>query len=136
MSSKRVEIVRLSLTKRCIFWSVSILLGVFVAGGALELLFRALEYAEQTTYEGSGGRFVADVRWGWRPSKGEFRIVSPEFDQKGFINELYMNDDPLEWENDEASTRILVLGDSHTYAAGVSTNESWPQVLVRLLESR
>jgi len=107
--------------------SVGLLAGVAL----MEVVFRILERRENShsVYEGSGGLWMEDGRWGWKPSLGAFRSVTSEFDVTGNINSLYMNDvstDPIE---DERKTRVFVLGDSHTYAVGVSMQQTWPRLL-------
>jgi lysophospholipase L1-like esterase len=67
-------------------------------------------------------------------SPGDFELGTAEFRVTGSINAQWMNDAPLSANNDDgdaAATRVLALGDSHTYAVGVSTVETWPKVLER-----
>ena len=95
-----------------------------VIGGVLsEVVFGALE--AEPSHEGHGGRMVPDERWGWKPSVGSFRERTAEFEVAGHINSLYMNDAPYDPSADVFCTRVLVLGDSHTYAAGVSMEDTW-----------
>src|SRR5262249_50416876 len=70
--------------------SVGLLAGVAL----MEVVFRILERRENShsVYEGSGGLWMEDGRWGWKPSLGAFRSVTSEFDVTGNINSLYMND--------------------------------------------
>jgi lysophospholipase L1-like esterase len=46
-----------------------------------------------------------------------------------------MNDVPYMPEDDGVRTRIFVLGDSHTYAIGVSMDQTWAKMLERKLNS-
>jgi hypothetical protein len=102
----------------------------------VELCFRVLELGEKrrTFYEGTGGLWTDDRTWGWKPTPGEFRMGTPEFTVSGSVNDLFMNDAPVDPQEDAGRTRLLVLGDSHTYAIGVSTEETWPKVLEAKLD--
>ena len=58
--------------------------------------------------------------------------LAEEFEVEGTVNSLNMNDAPYEPGADAERTRIFVLGDSHTYAVGVSWDQTWSKVLKRL----
>ena len=60
----------------------------------------------------------------------------PEFVVTLTNNSLFMNDEPYSLGADDAKTRVLALGDSHTQAIGVSTLETWPKILQRDLNRR
>ncbi|MBY0523148.1 MAG: hypothetical protein K2R98_07100 [Gemmataceae bacterium] len=119
-----------SWVRALVFRLVSLSLSLLASFVVVEIIFRLLEHGEQsqTFTEGPGGAWVADARWGWKPAKGTFRVGTPEFVASGTINELHMNDLPPQ-PGDEAKTRVLVLGDSHTFAVGVSQHEAWPKRL-------
>lgn len=87
----------------------------------------------QTFHHGPGRAHLPDPRWGWKPSTGTFESGSAEFRAVGNINELIMNGPSYEPQAEARRTRILVLGDSHTFAVGVSLQETWPQALEALL---
>lgn len=80
-------------------------------------------------YHGAGGYWIDDDRWGWKPAPGAFQMGTSEFEVTGDVNEMFMNDDPVKVEADLATTRIMVLGDSHTFAVGVSRKDNWPSML-------
>ena len=44
-----------------------------------------------------------------------------------------MNDRPIEETVGRSALRVLALGDSHTYAVGVSQQEAWPNALEQML---
>ncbi len=64
---------------------------------------------------------------GWLPKSGKFMATTEEFDVHGSVNSLNMND--REWQEGYADlpSRILAVGDSHTFAVGASSNEAWPK---------
>jgi lysophospholipase L1-like esterase len=125
--------VRRSQTRkrRFVFATITVVLSTLVALVFCEALFRIMEYRENSKYSyvGVGGRPVADSRWGWKPSQGSFHATTAEYNAIGSVNELWMNDEPYDAAGDEKRIRVLALGDSHTYAVGVSNNETWPKVL-------
>lgn len=108
-------------------------LGLGLAGGITEGIFRLLEAREARQRQLTGAHWIQDPRWGWKPSPGEFNHRTAEFVAQGKINRHHMNDEREEAGSVQASqTRILVVGDSHTFAWGVSTTQTW----VRQLEAR
>lgn len=111
-----------------------LLLGAVVAEG----MFRVLESRDnlQRGEDGAGCGISADDRWGWRLKVGECRQRDPEFVATLTNNSLFMNDEPYFPGADDAKTRVLALGDSHTQALGVSTSETWPKILQRDLNRR
>ena len=127
----------LSRRRKFIFALAVSSLSTLVGLGVCEVVFRILEYRDvkQKIYQGDGGRWIADNRWGWKPSLGSFRTATSEFDVNGSINSLFMNDSPYNKNDDESCTRLLVLGDSHTYAIGVSTEQTWAKVLQNKLNA-
>lgn len=121
----------LSRRRKFVFGLVVSSLSTLVGLGVCEVAFRILEYREnkQEIYQGEGGKWMADNRWGWKPTLGSFRTATSEFDVTGNINSLFMNDSPYNKDEDESCTRLLILGDSHTYAVGVSMEQTWGKVL-------
>ncbi|MDA2933345.1 hypothetical protein MYX82_03270 [Acidobacteria bacterium AH-259-D05] len=126
-----------SLAKRALFLLVALSIGLLLAGLVTEATFRVLlmKQRQAVVIEGPGGGslHMSDERWGWKPRPGTFRISTEEFDTTGHVNELFMNDDPYDAAGDASRTRVLALGDSHTFGTGVSTHETWPNVLERRL---
>jgi lysophospholipase L1-like esterase len=109
------------------------------AGAAFTLcegLFRVLEWRESLSAVEAGELHEPDPRWGWRPSVGGFRRATSEFDVTGQINELHMNDAPVNAAEEARLTRLLVLGDSHTFAIGASMEQTWVKVLERRLDEQ
>jgi hypothetical protein len=113
----------------------ALLIGLLIALGIAEVVFRVLERREAAlfAYEGSGGLWIPDTRWAWKPAPGWFRVRYPEFVAEGNVNEHFMNDVPVDPVADAALTRIYAVGDSHTFATGVSQPDTWPKQLERLL---
>src|SRR5947208_2085857 len=138
ISAIKLEVARTTiLHRRTAFAIAGVVFGVIISLLVSEAMFRVLEHRENSrnTYEGKGGHWFADGRWGWKPSKGEFHGTTEEFDITGHINSFYMNDAEVDSAADASRTRIFALGDSHTYAVGVSTEQAWPKVLERRLNS-
>ena len=123
--------------RKILFALTSIGLGLLVSVVICEALYRFLEYRTsfRQAYVGHGGLWVSDRRWGWKPEQGYYRIVTEEFEVEGTVNSLNMNDAPYEPGADAERTRIFVLGDSHTYAVGVSWDQTWSKVLERTLNA-
>lgn len=72
---------------------------------------------------------------GWLPQanqKGFLRTF--EMDTNFNINQLNLNDDDIDLDNILKKENILALGDSHTFAIGASTNQTWPNVLENLFK--
>jgi lysophospholipase L1-like esterase len=128
---------RRSFGRKLLFVLLSQLVALLVAGAICEGIFRVLEMrtAAKASYEGQGGIWFPDGRWGWKPAIGDFKETTFEFSVTGSINSLYMNDVPFVPGADDHRTRILALGDSHTYAVGASTNQTWPKVLEQKLNA-
>lgn len=66
---------------------------------------------------------------GWLPKPGHFTVAAPEFSFDATINALNMNDREIGAADLALSQRILVLGDSHTFAVGAPTSGAWPKRL-------
>ena len=127
-----------SLRRRILFRLFAVFLGLFFAGLLGEGVFRVLEHIEasKNSRTGAGGHSTMDNRWGWKPSEGSFSSTTAEFSVTGFINEHGMNDDAIDVAADASKTRVLALGDSHTYAVGVSKDDTWvKQLQVQLNQS-
>lgn len=99
----------------------------------LEGVFRFIEHGEigKEYHRGEGGLPLPDARWGWKMSPGAFEQGTSEFSVVGDVNAMFMNDDAVDLAADKAKTRVLALGDSHTFAVGVSKDETWAKVLQR-----
>lgn len=110
---------------------LTLLFSTALSLGAMELTFTVLEKRElaKTYHHNQGGTPDHDARWGWKPTPGDFEEGSSEFQVTGSVNPLFMNDGPFDPAADRTKTRIMGLGDSHTYAVGVSMGEAWPKVM-------
>src|SRR5437868_6530369 len=116
---------------------ITIALSTFLGLGICEALFRTLEYRENshTINTGTGAHPIPDPRWEWKPSVGEFHVATAEYDVTGNVNSLWMNDSSYDPAADNSRVRVLALGDSHTFAVGVSTIQTWPKLLEMKLNS-
>ena len=104
----------------------------------LEGVFRVIERGEmgKEYHRGEGGHPLPDARWGWKMSPGSFEQGTSEFAITGDVNAMFMNDDAVDTASEKAKTRVLALGDSHTFAVGVSSDETWAKALQRDLIAR
>jgi lysophospholipase L1-like esterase len=128
---------RLSRRRKVVFAATSLGMALFIGGVLCEAVFRGVEaHANaQASQQGPGGMWLSDGRWGWKPSSGHFTSTTSEFSVTGTINSLNMNDVPFVPGADAARTRVFTLGDSHTYAVGVSVDQTWPKVLEKKLNA-
>jgi len=101
-----------------------------VALAGAEAVARVLEPAATT--EGDT-RVQPDPVIGWLPRPGVVKITTSEFSATYDVNSLAMDDRPVTPSDVELPVRVLALGDSHTFAIGVSRDEAWPLVLDRTL---
>lgn len=129
--------VRRSLPRRCLVFLlqagvISLITALLVEGG-----FRILEKSasSKSYYEGKGGLWMDDPRWGWKPTPGPFKMGTAEFEVTGDVNDMFMNELAVDAVADAGKTRVMVLGDSHTFATGVSREQTWPSVLEQRLNA-
>lgn len=90
---------------------------------------QVLEAREQRQTSIVGAHWIDDPRWGWKPQPGEYRHRTPEFAATGRVNAHFMNDREENLSEDVSKTRVLILGDSHTFATGISTTQTWAKQL-------
>jgi lysophospholipase L1-like esterase len=116
----------------------TLLFTLAVCFGIIEGVFRCVESRAHAHdyHRGTGGLWERDSRWGWRMSKGAFEAGTLEFQVTGDVNALAMNDEPFDADADRDKTRVLSLGDSHTFAVGVSMNDTWPKALQTSLNAQ
>jgi lysophospholipase L1-like esterase len=101
-----------------------VLVCAFVVVGA-ELVARSME----PKTEGDQAVNIPDPDLGWIPKPGQYSITTSEFKATASVNSHNMNDREITDSDLSRKNRILVLGDSHTFAVGVSTLETWPKRL-------
>ena len=70
-----------------------------------------------------------DPHLGSIPRPGTWRAIDPEFTNDWSIDSLTMNDREVTDDDLHKPVRVLSLGDSHTFAVGVSTMQTWPKRL-------
>jgi len=118
--------------------ALALLVSVTFSAVMLEGVFRVIERGEisKEYHHGEGGNPLPDARWGWKMSPGPFEQSTAEFTVTGDVNAMFMNDDAVDPIGDKQKTRVLALGDSHTFAVGVSKDETWAKVLQRDLIAR
>ena len=72
-------------------------------------------------------------RLGWVPRSGTYAAATNEYRVTYEINRHGMNDTPVEASVNRARIRMVALGDSNTFAQGVSQREAWPNLLEEML---
>lgn len=70
---------------------------------------------------------------GWVPASVRTTVRTEEYTATYDVNALGMNDRALGNSVDRARVRIVAVGDSNTFAQGVSRDEAWPKVIETLL---
>lgn len=116
-------------------WKLALLAALLVAAVVLVLLGLAEGLARVLEPKPVIHGYTAYPRHpvlGWTPPIGKATVTTHEFEAHYDVNALGMNDEPVE-RSAGARTRLLALGDSHTFAVGVSRDEAWPNVLEGLL---
>ena len=109
-----------------------LLASTIAIGVGAELIARSLE----PTAEGDITQ-LDDANLGWLPKPGIYKITTPEFTVSASVNALNMNDREITEADLQKENRVIAVGDSHTFAVGASTYESWPKrVEARLFPSR
>jgi lysophospholipase L1-like esterase len=108
-----------------------LLSSAILIAGAAELISRSLEPKVEEP------PLLNDPKLGWLLKPGNYKVTTPEFSTNVSINSLNMNDREVTQSDLQSKNRILALGDSHTAATGVSTDETWPKRLeARLFPNR
>lgn len=120
-----------------LFAVLALTIGLATGTLCFEGLLRVLELRAESRnfYEGEGGHWTTDPSWGWKPSPGTFRVGTSEFIAEGSVNAASMNDDPVS-PADAGKFRIMILGDSHTFAVGVSMRDTYAKRLEALLNGK
>lgn len=119
-----------SFRRRFLFPVVASLLGCAIALVVAETAAAMLEPDVRVHGAAAATR---DPELGWLPPIGRSTVTTGEFTAVYDVNALGMNDRPVEETLGRARRRVLALGDSHTFAVGVSQQETWPNVLEALL---
>lgn len=127
MTARRRQARTLSWKKRWLFRIGSSLIGLLLSLVAAEGIARLCEI-EETNVE-----YDAEPELGWELRPGTFFERKGDFDVTYEINERKMHDRPVTGEALSSRMKILVVGDSHTFAVGVNRDETWPQVLEQSL---
>ena len=122
--------------RRIAFRAAAVLGVVLIAAVITEVGFRIREHFNRGWGEGPGGISIPDDRWGWKYSIGKRRLVCPEWDVNIHVNDLYLAGPPYDAQAAATRTRLLALGDSHTFAIGVATEDNWVQALERQLNEQ
>lgn len=113
----------------------STLIGTVLAFAAAEWYFRSIETSAAAATELSADcRWIADPDLGYKnPASRRCEVATPEFRYAYRLNA----DGHPDLEFDPAADRcnILVVGDSHTFAVGVTDQDTWPNVVEKELRS-
>jgi hypothetical protein len=97
---------------------------------AAELTARQLEGQNVSTVPVVG----PDPELGWAPvPNARGHVDTREFSVDIRTNSLGLNGRPIDERSKHSGCRILALGDSHTAATGVSSDDAWPNALERIL---
>jgi lysophospholipase L1-like esterase len=118
---------RASKPRKLVVLAATLAVGLFCAlivVGA-ELVARRMEPKS----EGEQVANIPDAELGWLPKPGQYSVTTSEFEATASVNSLNMNDREVTDSDLSQENRILVLGDSHTFAIGVSTFDTWPKQL-------
>ncbi len=113
-----------------VFASVLVLFGLAACIALAEVVARYLE--PETVVHGRMD-YTPHATLGWLSFPGKVSVVTHEYEAHYDVNGLQMHDDNTQDSIKLSKFRILVLGDSHTFAIGVSRDEAWPNVLERNL---
>lgn len=118
--------------RKVLFIFIIFSLFLFISLIFTEFILRTLE--KQYVSEGNSKAIYHDSL-GWLPEPNTHMLQrNSEFEAFYKINSLSMNDDEF---NEGSSTKnILALGDSHTFAVGVSFDKTWPNFLEKKLNSK
>jgi len=113
------------LAFRLVALALGLGMGLVLAGGLGEAWFRYLR-----RHDFQDCAWSPDPEIGFVNHVGPCRIRTSEFDVRYEHDRHGFHDDEV---TDPRRPVILALGDSHTWAVGVSKDEAWPNVLERLL---
>ena len=113
------------LAFRLVALAIGLGTGLVLAGGIGEAWFRYLR-----RHDFQDCSWASDPELGFVNHAGPCRIRTAEFDVRYEHDRHGFHDDEV---TDPGRPVILALGDSHTWAIGVSKDEAWPNVLERLL---
>ena len=113
------------LVFRLVALALGLGVGLVIAGGLGEAWFR---YVRRHDFQDC--TWSPDPEIGFVNHVGPCRIRTAEFDVRYEHDRYGFHDDEV---TDPRRPVILALGDSHTWAVGVSKDEAWPNVLERLL---
>ncbi len=116
----------LSRRKRLLFVAILCGISVVVALVIAEVIAATLE--PDSRIHGAAGAQHHD-ELGWLPPVGIATAMTGEFTARYDVNATGMNDRPVEESVGRSRLRIVALGDSHTFAVGVSQEEAWPNAL-------
>ncbi len=101
---------------------------VIILFSALEIYSRIIESRRYSTFEWDRNDIL-----GWVPKPGKIIEITPEFEAIYDINKYNMNDKAIEESLEISKIKIMAIGDSHTFAVGVSSDEAWPNALEQIL---
>jgi hypothetical protein len=110
-----------------VWYSLTVIAIFALADGAAQL------FEDKTITKGEGGKWITDDTLGYKPQKGFAEITNNEFQTFRQINSYGMNDAEIDSQSKKAKVKIMVVGDSHSYAVGVSTDKVFSHLLEKKL---
>ena len=113
--------------KSLMFYTMALIFGFSIVFAIAEGLARAIE--PKVRVKGDAIHPLAHPELGWVPTAGKSFVTNPEFSAVFNVNSFGMNDRPVGESINTSRVKIIAVGDSHTFAAGVSQHEAWPNVL-------
>ncbi len=118
-----------------LFRAIALLSAFFTAICLVELYFVFMEWNKNrhNLRTGDGGYWIIDKYLGFKPKPGSFYQKTHEFECTGNVNQSFANERPIDFFTENKDPVVLCLGDSHTFATGVSQAECWPRILETLL---
>lgn len=117
-------------TREYIFITLLVVFGMAISIAIAEGIAR---YLEPKTIVHGRMDYTPHDTLGWVSFPGKVTVITPEYEADYDVNVQGMHDDNTLDALNQRKFRILVLGDSHTFAIGVSRDEAWPNVIERQL---
>jgi len=121
----------LSRSKKIVFTVIVIGFSMFLALVIAELAARLLKPETQPHSEKL--QSTPHAKLGWLPEQGKVTEKTHEYTAHFDVNAYGMNDEPIDTAAGLPKHRILGVGDSHTFAVGINQQDTWPNVLEKLI---
>ena len=122
--------MRRSARRTFVYGMASCVILCMIIAGSLELWARVIE-SRNISYGTVGWSDHGTL--GWISTPGSGTALTAEYEAHYDVNNYGMGDGPIEETAGVSKIKIMALGDSHTFAVGVSSSDAWPNVLERTL---